>query len=373
MKTLHIITTLTVGGAERFLYTLLSSNLGQVSENQVICLSDTGHFGAQLEALGITVTCLNMKFGSPSFSALLKLRKKIKQFKPDVIQGWMYHGNLMATISQLLSFNKAPVAWNVRYSLYDLSTERTNTQWVIRANKWLSGHAKIIIYNSKISRRQHENFGFKTQKGQVISNGFDVKKWTPNEIAKKQIRYELNVKDEIKLIGFMARFHVVKDVPNFLIALKQILSQTNNTECIMIGRNLGPENTELAPYFTDLPMHRIHILDERNDIPDILPALHVHCLSSTAESFPNSIGEAMACGVPCVCTDVGDSAHLIGETGIIVPPSDSQKLANAVLSLLSENKEDHTNRKIRARDRIVNNFSLSKISKIYLQLYKSLV
>lgn len=374
MKILHVITGLNVGGAERALHTLLCGGLAAHCENQVISLSDVGFYGSKLEMLGVPVTCLNMRAGRPSLAAIRVFRKKLREFAPDIIQGWMYHGNFMASLGAVLAPGKPVVVWNIRQSLYDLAAEKPGTQWVIRANKWFSGQPQHILYNSHVSRKQHEAFGFKPKQGRVIPNGFDTQMWKPDAAAARDTRQMLGVTNDTKLIGYVARYHPMKGIPVFLQALAPVLVENSKVHCVMVGRNLGPKNNALAPYFAKLPMNRIHILGQRDDVAHLMPAFDVFCLSSIrGEAFPNVLGEAMACGVPCVSTDVGDARLIAGETGCVVPRSDPQEFTKALQITLSKSEEEHRVLREGARRRIKENFSLPTIISHYIELYRSLI
>lgn len=373
MKILHIITSLTVGGAERFLHKLLAGGLASVHDNQIICLGSSAVFGVEIEKLGVPVTYLNMQNGRPSLAAFRQLNKCIKNFSPDIIQGWMHHGNLMASIGAIFATNKPKIIWNVRQTVYDLKSERLNTRWVIRLNSFISNQPKTIIYNSKLSRAQHEDLGFKKTFGVFLPNGFDVDHWTDNSDNAAATRKILKINKDVKIISFAARYHVNKDIPTFLTSLQKILSLNNDVHCVILGRDTGPENHMLKPYYDQLPLERIHFLGQRNDMEKLLPAFTIHCLSSKkGEAFPNILGEAMACGVPCVSTNVGDSSYVLGDSGIVVPPEDPEKLALAVLDILNEAPSQYLERRQLARNRIFNKFSISKVTKSYIELYDTI-
>ena len=372
-KILHIITGLNVGGAERFLHVLLAGGLATHCENRVISLSDMGEYGSKLEALGVPVTCLGMLSGRPSIQAIRVLRRSLREFQPDIIQGWMYHGNLVASLAAKLSPGKPLVVWNVRHSLYDLEAEKRGTQWVIRLSKWISRQPRHILYNSHLSRQQHQNFGFRPANGAVIPNGFDTRQWKPGAEARQFTREMLGLDETDVLLGFVARYHPMKDVPTFLQAMGLLMPKDARLHCVMVGRDIGPDNANLAPYFAELPMDRIHILGQRDDVPRLMPGFDVFCLSSNSEAFPNVLGEAMACGVPCVSTEVGDSGHVVGDTGTIVSASYPEALADALGSIISMNAASRQAKGEAARHRIVEKFDLPKIIKRYIDLYNLLM
>ena len=372
IKILHIITGLNVGGAERFLHELLANGLSTNCENRVISLSTMGEYGPKLEALGVLVTCLGMHPRRPSVQAIRVLQRCLQEFQPGIIQGWMYHGNLMASLATKLAPGKPSVVWNVRGALYDLGEQKRNTQWIIRLTKWISRQPNHILYNSHLSREHHQNFGFNSSNGIVIPNGFDTTLWKPDAEARQVTRETLRLVETDNLVGFVARYHPMKDIPNFLEAMAHLMPDDARLHCVMIGQDIGPENANLAHCFSKLPMERVHILGQRDNIHHLMPAFDLFCLSSNSEAFPNVLGEAMACGVPSVSTDVGDVRHLLGDTGKIVPMSDPRALSDALNSLLSIDARSRRLKVEAARRRIVENFSLPDITTRYANLYNSL-
>lgn len=368
-RILHITTGLNVGGAERFLHTLLTGELRHDFDNLVISLMDLGHYGPLLQAKGVEVHTLGMNPGKPSFRSLVTARKLVRSIRPDLIQGWMYHGNLM---SELVA-GKTKTIWNIRQSLYDLGREKRGTQLVIRANRFLSRRPSKIVYNSELSRDQHEQFGF-SDRSLVLSNGFSPEKWKPNPMARKELRRELGIPEEAPIVGYVGRYHPMKDIPVLLKACTEILDRDKKVHVVIVGRELTADNREIAPFFERMQMDRVHLLGQRSDIPDVMPAFDLSCLTSRwGEGFPNVIGEAMLCGVPCVSTDVGDASRVIGSCGKIVPSANPTAFAEAVLELLNMPAFERTGLGSKARDRISGEFSLKNITDHYRTLYTALL
>ena len=214
----HVITGLNVGGAEKALLRLLANRTVSRFNPSVISLLDKGTIGPQIKSLGVPVYPLGMKRGIPGPRALIDLRRLLKRLDPDVIQGWMYHGNLAATVAASSLGRRVPVLWNIRQSLYGLAKERWLTRQVIYGSAWLSRSPKIILYNSKISASQHEAMGFKAERTRIIPNGFDCNEYYPDKRMKEQVRKELEIPLNTLLIGLIARYHPMKDHSNFLRA-----------------------------------------------------------------------------------------------------------------------------------------------------------
>lgn len=372
-RILHIITGLSTGGAERALYNLLNGGLGEYFDSHVISLGDEGTIGPQIRALGVPVTSLGMRRGRATFSGLAKLRRMVRSFMPDLIQGWMYHGNLAATWARTLASGCPVLAWNIRQSLYNLGHEKPMTQQVIRANRFFSSAPDALLYNSWLSRKQHEAFGFASRHGRVIPNGIDVRKYSFSFASRQRIRFKLGIPVDAPVVGHVARLHPMKDHPIFLRAAVDIALRYPETHFLLSGRNVSLENETLAQLIPAQVHDRFHLLGERNDVPDLMSAMDVFCQSSWSEAFPNVLGEAMAVGVVCVATDVGDSAAIIGDTGVVIPPRDKEALAAGIESVLTMSSEERNILGSRARARIEANYTLGVIVEQYAALYEQLV
>ncbi|WP_197039248.1 glycosyltransferase [Guyparkeria halophila] len=359
-----------MGGAERALFNVLSGGLARKYGGAVLSLQGEGVYGPRIRALGVPVYSLGMQKGLPSPLTIERLRRLVSQLRPDVIQGWMYHGNLAATLAARLAPGQPAVSWNIRHSLYSLSAEKPLTRQVIRANRWLSSGPGAIIYNSQLSRDQHEAFGFSGLQGQVIPNGFDTERLAPEPDRGLLYRRDLRIPYDATVIGHVARFHPMKDHVSFLRAVVQVMGKRSDVVCLLAGRNVNLSNPALADLVPPELEDRFRFVGERDDVPDLMRAMDVFCQSSWSEAFPNVLGEAMALGVPCVATDVGDSGDIVGETGIVVPPSDIHSLTNGLITMLDRTGEQRAALGRAARSRIEANYALPSIVERYKTLYE---
>ncbi len=374
MKVVHIINGLATGGAERALYNLLHGGLAEHFNSHTISLIDEGTMGPQFRALGVPVATLGMRGGRPSLSGLIKLRRVVREFQPEIIQGWMYHGNLAATLACTLALGRPVLAWNIRHSLYDLGHEKPMTRQVIRANRFFSSAPDALLYNSRLSREQHEDFGFVSRNGQLIPNGIDVQRFCFSSGVRKRVRSELGIPAEAQVVGHVARLHPMKDHPVFLRAAAGLAKRYPETHFLLSGRDVSSENKMLEQLVPTQVRDKFHLLGERGDVHELMSAMDIFCLSSAwGEGFPNVLGEAMATGVPCVATDVGDSAIIIGGNGVVVPPQDEKALATGIERLLTMPLEDRRTLGANARARIEANYTLGTIVKQYAALYQKLV
>jgi len=370
-RIIHIITGLSTGGAEMMLYKLLHSMNRDRFESIVISLRDEGTLGKTINQEGFTVHTLDMKAGSPSLKAAWRLRRIIRSIKPDLIQGWMYHGNLAAFISRVFLDKKVPVLWNIRHSVYNLQYEKKGTAQVIKLGAMLSKRTAKIIYNARVSAQQHQALGYAPNRTVIIPNGFDTQQFQPSQAAREKLRQALQVPEQTVLIGLIARYHPMKDHANFLSAAARLATkEREDVQFVLVGSDVELGNPAIAALVQRHNLiDRVHLLGERRDISDLTAGLDIASSSSYGEGFPNSVGEAMSCGVPCVVTDVGDSAWIVGETGKVVPPRDSKALANAWLELITMGAERRKQLGEAARKRVMENFSIMAITPQYEQVY----
>jgi glycosyltransferase involved in cell wall biosynthesis len=349
---------------------LLSKLHGKQLCANVIALSGEGPVSRELRELGISVDHLNINGVGDLLRASYHICTLLRQVKPDVLQGWMYHGNIAATFASVLGRVRPKLVWSVRQSLYDLSLEKPGTRSIIRMGACLSRAPDIIIYNSEIARNQHEVFGFDGGNAVVINNGFDSQEYRPNEEAYRSVREELCVSPDTKIVGMVARYHPMKGHAVFMSAIEN-LSFKEPVHFVMAGKGVDAANEELTVILNRMGKKRyIHLLGERDDMPRLTAAFDVAvCASSWGEGFPNAIGEAMSCGVPCVATDVGDVRRVIGETGVVVARDDPDALADALVQILRYSASERRALGNAARTRTIENFSLEKIASHYSSIY----
>lgn len=371
-RVLHVITGLATGGAERALYNVLAGGLVKGIDIGVLSLLGQGTLGTKIWQLGVPVYTLDICGGLPGAQALGRLRRIVCSVQPDIIQGWMYHGNLAACIARRFAPGWPGVVWNVRQSLYSLQGEKLLTRQVIRANRYWSGGVDGIVYNSRLSRTQHTRFGFDDRRARVIPNGFDLERLRPDREVGERVRAELGLPEDAAVIGHVARFHPMKDQAGFLRAAARVSRAMPRARFLVVGRNVSPAHPALAGIIPSELSERFVFTGERRDPERLMQAMDVLCLSSWSEAFPNVLGEAMACGVPCVATDVGDSADIVGDTGIIIPSSDSDALAEGLLEMLAKATSERERLGRAARDRVTRHYALPRIVEHYADLYRGM-
>ncbi len=373
MKILHVITGLQTGGAETMLHRLLSHSDCEPAEHRVVCLGRSGAVSQQLKASGIVVDILN---GSGRLSAprvVFTVRRIVRDFQPDIVQGWMYDGNLAAWCAAKGS--GAKLAWNVRHSVSDFSLEPYDLQLVIRLSALLSASPDVIIYNSHVSARQHQALGFASERNQILPNGFDTNVFRLDKAARARIRTELGIADDTYLIGKIARYHPMKGHLHFIKAAGKLLRTVPDARFLLAGCGVTRDNKVLAEAARQAGIYsNTYFLGEREDTPALNTALDVAVSSSAwGEGFSNVIGEAMACGVPCVATDVGDAAELVADTGIVIPPGQPQALCEALLKLYRVGHQGRQSLGAKARARVIEKWSLDSVRQQYYALYRKLI
>lgn len=370
LKVLHIITGLGRGGAEAMLEKLLVGSSREHFEPVVISLSGAGIYGDQIARLGIAVYDLGMSGGVPGPHHWIKLRSMVRELDPDIIHGWLYHGALAA----LLCAQSRPVVMGIRSGLGIAVPYSLQTRLVIALAARMSSKAQSIVYNAFVSREQHESYGFSSMHSTVIPNGFDCDRYFPDKAGSMQLRNELRIPPEVFVVGHLGRYHPVKDHERLLAGFSAFCISNPSAMLVMAGSGVTEGNKALAQAIRLNGVEdRCILLGPRDDIPRVLNIFDVLINTSRSEAFANVIGEAMACGLPCIVTDVGDSARIVGDTGIVIPPGDSDSIERALSqfsSLAAETVEDMA---LLARQRIIESFSLSKIVDEYQALYQSLV
>jgi glycosyltransferase involved in cell wall biosynthesis len=367
-RIVHIITGLNNGGAEMMLYKLLQNSDRHNHEFSVISMLDKGVMGERIEKLGIPVYCLNLN-KSKNLPAALIITKRLCR-DADTIQTWMYHANLWAFLVNL--FLRKRIVWGIRHGPLDPSVDKLSTIRIAKLCGKLSSHVAKIVYCAENAREFHEeNYKYNNKNGVVIPNGFELDKYKKNKNAGMLFRNSLGIDQDKTLIAFVGRYHAVKGYENFCKALK-IVNETQKDRYIVLfaGTGATDDNTELNRLIleNDLKCSTI-CLGRRDDIPALLSAADLFVSSSYLEGFSNAIGEAMACEVPCVVTDVGDSAYLINDTGIVVESNEPAILAKGILQMLNKTKEERSILGEKARLRVMEYFDINSIVKEYEKLY----
>jgi glycosyltransferase involved in cell wall biosynthesis len=364
----HVITGLGAGGAETALHRLVSSTRARL-DHDVVSLTGPGHFGPKLLAEGVPVTCLNMRPGAPDPVALVRLIRHLRARRPDVVQSWMYHANLLAGLAAAAA-GRIPTVWGIRHSELARSTKRS-TRWTSAACAALSGILPAgIVFCAHSALRAHAGMGYRAGRMVVIPNGFAAEALARDPAAGARIRRELSIDEEAVVVGTVSRFHPDKDPDNLLRAARRVAGAEPRAIFVLVGHGLDASNAWLSSRVGELGLRdRVRLLGERKDVLALLSAVDVFAQASRTEAFPNSLGEAMLCSAACVATDCGDSREIVGSTGLIVPVENSAALAGAILELLAVGPAGRAALGARARDRVRERYDLREVARRYADLY----
>lgn len=369
IKVAHISTGLETGGAEVQLVRLLEAFDKNKFELMVIGLDRDTYLGDQIRKLGIPVYALNIK--KKPF-AIRHAYSLLKDFNPDIIHGTMYEGGVLGSVLRRFLPKKPNIIWTVHEGLENYRQESLRKQLQLRFWGLLSSLPDCLMYVSYLNREQHLNWGFDNQKATVMTNGVNTQRFYPNPNAKHAIRKELGIPQDSFVIGITARFHPVKNHIGFINSAA-ILSKTHpETHFMMVGTHIDQENTVLTDLIEKYQLNNMHLLGNREDIPEVVNAYDIAALTSFGEAFPLTLGEAMASAVPCVATDVGDNDYIIKATGRVVPVNNDQAMAMAWQTLLEMDKEDFKQLGQEASERVLKKFTLAQQVQQHESLYQQL-
>ena len=372
MTIVHLIATLDVGGAEMMLYKLVAAMDRRRFRNVVVSLTDIGAVGKRIEAADVPVHALHMPRGRPHLKGLNSLSRLLQEERPAILQTWMYHANLLGTLVRRRA--KVPhLVWNMRSANQDLRLYPRLTRLTLHACAKLSRYPSVVVVNSEAGRTVHSDLGFHPRRWEVIPNGFDLTHFAPGHAARESVRTELGLPPDSILIGVVGRYHLMKGHETFLRAAIHLARDHSDVHFLLIGHGLEATNSALTEVIGGHEVAKnVHLLGGRSDVPRLMAAMDIFANSSLSEGFPNVVGEAMACGVPCVVTDVGDSAIIVGDCGIVVPPNNAEALAHGWEQLIEAGVEARRRLGHAARRRIEENYSLERIVQQYEELYSSL-
>jgi len=360
---LHIITGLGSGGAERMLTRVVTTTSDH--RHVVISLMDGGFFGQSLASAGIEYHCLNLRhfWRVPIiFPCLVAL---IRRLRPDVVMTWLYHADFLGTLAALIGGVSARrIVWNVRCSDINFGDYARTTRWLTRFLAFLSSRPGAITHNSHAGLRAHEALGYRPRRWVYTPNGFDVDEWSPNEDDRTRVREEWGVTAAEIVVGIIARYSPQKDFSTLFEAARQLVEDHSKVRFIVIGR--GTESLAIPYSLSSVFV----ILGERADVSRLVRGFDIAVLSSAyGEGFPNALGEAMASSVPCVSTDVGDAAVVIGDTGRIVPVGRPDRLAQAISDMIVLGPTARAELGTAARRRIVERWSMARTLSHYTDLW----
>lgn len=371
MKVLHIITGLKKGGAETLLFNLCKFD--KQHKHTIISLSNIEDSELPFYYPNLSVHSLNFPNGRVKILGLYKLYKLIKKIKPNVVQTWMIHADLIGGIVARFAGIKN-IIWGVHHTVLLRGKVKYSTILILKFNAFFSNFIpKKIIYCAEKSRIIQESIGYKKSKGIVIHNGYDLNNFFQNDALRNEFLNEFNTSENTFAIGHVGSYDPLKDQNTLIEALKILHEKHFNFTAVLVGKNLDKNNSEMVSKIKDSGLcDHVHLLGIRNDIPSIMNGIDIFMLTSLSEAFPNVLNEAMACGTPCITTNVGDASLIVDNTGWIVNPKEPKSLADAVIKAANEKKLDNykwIHRQKECRQRISKNFTLEKMVTKYVEAW----
>lgn len=334
IKLAFLVRSLDYGGAQRQLVTLAKALDKTQFEVSVLTFYSGQPLEQELDGTGVRIISLNKRGRWDLFPFLRRLLRQTKDLRPDIVHGYLDIPNVLALL--LKPFVHARVVWGVRASEMELHQHDWLLRLAARVERLLARFPDLIIVNSVAAREHHIARGFPVGKLEMIPNGIDTEMFKPDLAAHTKLRSEWGIAESARLIGTVGRIDPVKDLPSFLQAAAIVCRQRPDVRFICVGTGPAEYAQQLRALASDSGLaDRIIWAAARRDVAAVYSALDLLVSSSRSESFPNAVAEAMSCGVPCVVTDVGDSARLIGDCGIVVPPQDPEALAAGILRSLA--------------------------------------
>lgn len=353
---LHVISGLGLGGAERMLVEIAAGLKHRGFVQHVVSLRGRGQYADDLETAGISVRAIDIASAPQALSALWQLRQVVHRLQPDIIQGWMYHGDLAAMAAHLVAPGRLRrrLCWSIRAS----NVEDARYTNLIRTCGWLSGWPDVIVANSEAGAQFHTAHGYRPRHVVVIPNGIDTDKFHPDPIARAKLRAELGLGDQVVAVH-VARVDPMKDHAAFLTAMTNLPGVSG----LLVGA--GTESL-VCPA-------NVRALGVRRDLEHIYAAADLVVSSSAfGEGFSNVLAEGMSTGLVPIATDVGDAARIVGPTGHVVAPRDPAALAAAIKAEAVLSPDQRRERGQQARARIVGSFARERAIEEYARLYQEI-
>lgn len=371
MRLVLITTNLATGGAETVLLNVLQQLDRSKFDPTVVSLIGLGEIGPCIQALGIPVHALGMKRGVPDPMAVLRLAWLLRRLQPDVVHTWMYHADLLGGLAaRLAGFDR--IIWGIHHSNLSGHVNKRSTLRVVKLNALLSRWVPArIISCTQCAKEIHAAAGYEADKLHVIPNGFDLGRFVPSDESRASVRGELGLASDTPLVGLIARFDPQKNHFGFVEAAALVHAQRPDVHFVLAGTGVDGANGALTAAISARGLQgHIHLLGRRDDVPRLMAALDVLALSSHGESFGNVLCEAMACGVPCVTTNSGGPAEVVGNIGRVVELGDMEGLAKGLLDILRLQPEQKAEFSVKARLRVAENYEIGHVTRLYQELYE---
>lgn len=362
-RVVFLIRSLFFGGAERQLLTLVKGMNKAAFDISILCFYNGGELEAEFLKAGIPIISLGKSGRWDIFPFFSKLFRILRDLQPEILHSYLSMSNILAVIAKGMA-GKVKVIYGVRHAYMDLTKYDLLTRLVYKMEIWLSYFADLIIVNSYTGKSNHIRNGFASKKMMVIPNGIDTDQYHPSPAEGCDTRDRLGIPQNVQVVGLVGRLDPVKDHATFLKAAAEVLQKKPDVKFICVGDGDEVYRASLQNLAQDLGISDgIIFLTGQKNIRAVYNAMDILCSASIGESFSNAIAEAMACGVPCVVTDAGDSGILVGDYGTVVPVGDVEKLASGLARMLDLSETERHTLGIKNRKRIEENFSVDRMVK----------
>jgi len=377
-RVVFITTGLQEGGAEAALARLVTAPGSSKWVAGVISLTDEGKWGPVLRDAGITVESIGLRRGAlPGLSTLRKLGECLSNLSPNIVQGWMYHGNYAALVAPYLArHSQVKVVWAIRHALHAPETEKKTTQFIIRLGAIAGRMTEGILFNSSAAAEQHIKCGYPGRKCRVIPNGINASSFTPNSKKREALRRSLGIPEDAIVVGTLARYHPTKDFETLARVAARVYQDEDSSRNVFFflgGSRVDGSNEELGSHLKQLGIaERLILAGSVAEPAAVIPGFDISLMTSRSEAFPNFALESLACGVPTVVTDVGDCAELVGNGGFVAPPGDVESLVAHLLNLIKD-PELRQSMGCAGRARVEEHYSIEMVARRYRELYESLL
>jgi glycosyltransferase involved in cell wall biosynthesis len=372
LRVQHVITSLELGGAQQVLARLVHSTRDSV-EQEIITLQPPSQGSHERYAkLGVPIRHAPLKELFRDTRLLTKASRHLERFVPHVVQGWMYHANIAASLMARGWSDRAALIWNVRHAAEAQARDSLRTRALIRGARYFGGAVDAVVFNAERSRLQHEALGYPAGKSHVIPNGFDLERFQIDAAAGESWRVQNGFGEGEILVGHAARFHPVKNHAGLIRAFAT--AAPANCRLVMVGDGVDGRNAELTSLATTLGCaERVVLRGPEKAMNAFYNAMDLVVLPSFSEALPNVIGEAMCCGTVCVATDVGDAAQLMGPVGWLVEADNQPALQERLAAALALGRKGLAAHAEDCRAQIARSYGLAAMADKYLNLYQELM
>ena len=367
LSILFLARSLEVGGAERQLVHLAKELKDRGHRVRIALFYRRGSLLDDAECAGIEVLDLGKKGRWDTLGFLARTVAAVRRTRPDIIFGILGGPNIVAAVAKPFA-GSAGVVWTVLNSDYDPSVDHWLARFGYRIEAALARLPDAIIANSAAGRAFALSRRFPPDRVAVVPNGIDTDRFRPDRTLRAEQRRNLGLGDDVIAVGVLARLNSTKGYPTFLRAAAKVGRAAKRMRFLCVGS--GPELNPLRDLAGELGIADRVIFTGELDAVAALNAFDIACSPSLTEGFSNAIAEAMSCGLPCIVTDVGDSAAIVGDAGAVVPPGSPDALAAAIQAQIASLDEHDP---ASSRQRIVDNFSVGTMVERTLKVFHSVV